>query len=306
MARRTASTRSRATRPSAREAWLLPYLDLQSNYDRKVGALLRTTAEDAAKVAQSIADKPGIGAAVKRAQLTGTRGAVSAALSTMYFQLGRITLSGQQEAASLAATTSFDWDEVLLRNAIPDAKKRKAIRLSLEESSRFGLEAMLKRQYSDRIPLSRQVYKTKQLSSGWVDRRVAAGIGRGASAREIAQIVRSSIQPGTPGGVSYAAMRLARTEINNAYHGMAMDAVSDKPWVDQVKWNLSKSHPQGQQCRCEVYARKGNFSVYEIPRKPHPHCLCFITPILPTVAQFMSGMRAGKYDSYLQKYSAAA
>ena len=76
-------------------------------------------------------------------------------------------------------------------------------------------------------------------------------------------------------------MRLARSELNNAFHSRQI-AAAQKPWVLGVKWNLSKSHPRKDEC--DRYATenahqlgRGVFPKSDVPSKPHPHCLCFMT-----------------------------
>jgi hypothetical protein len=128
--------------------------------------------------------------------------------------------------------------------------------------------------------LSTRVYTNAALASGRIETIVRAGVIRGFSAREIAQDVKKYIHPGTPGGASYAAMRLGRTELNNAFHEQAkVEAI--RPWVTGAKWNRSKSHPKRD--RCDEYAEHdeglgvGVWDKNRIPNKPHPQCLCFIT-----------------------------
>lgn len=130
--------------------------------------------------------------------------------------------------------------------------------------------------------LSSKVYRNRDLASGAVQRAIRAGIIQGLTARELAENVRKFISPNVRGGVSYAAMRLARTELNNAFHE-AQKLEGNKPFVKGAKWNLSGSHPSKPD-ECNEFADansfrlgKGIFPVDRIPDKPHPNCLCFIT-----------------------------
>lgn len=129
-------------------------------------------------------------------------------------------------------------------------------------------------------PLSARVYNNAALSSNKIERIVRSGIIRGFSAREIAAEAKKFINPGTPGGASYAAMRLGRTELNNAFHSRQL-AEAERPWVNGVKWNRSKSHPKKD--ICDSYAEHdeglgvGVWAKSKVPSKPHPQCLCFMT-----------------------------
>lgn len=128
--------------------------------------------------------------------------------------------------------------------------------------------------------LSTRVYENAALSSGRIEKIVRAGVIRGFSAKEIASDVKKYIHPGTPGGASFAAMRLGRTELNNTFHEQQkMEA--NRPWVKGTKWNRSKSHPKRD--LCDVYAEHdeglgiGVWSNHRTPNKPHPQCLCYMT-----------------------------
>jgi hypothetical protein len=133
-----------------------------------------------------------------------------------------------------------------------------------------------------RIPsaLSTRVYSNASLASGRIERIIRSGIIRQLSAREIANQIKPLIKPNTPGGVSYAAMRLGRTELNNTFHQSQLRE-AERPWVNGVKWNRSKSHPKKD--ICDVYADhdegmgKGIWSKVTVPGKPHPQCLCYMT-----------------------------
>jgi hypothetical protein len=124
----------------------------------------------------------------------------------------------------------------------------------------------------------------------------------GRSAREIASLVHKYINPRTPGGASYAAMRLGRTELNNAFHTTSIRMATDDPFVDRMRWNLSGSHPRPDICNELASAvnrsgwEPGEYSVGQIPGKPHPQCLCFTTTIPISEEAFLRNIHAGKYD----------
>jgi hypothetical protein len=129
--------------------------------------------------------------------------------------------------------------------------------------------------------LSLRVYRNSSTAAETVNSIVRQELIRGTSARKIAARVRPLIDPNTRGGVSYAAMRLGRTELNNAFHSAQL-AEADRDWVNGVKWNLSNSHPRTD--ICNIYAEhkedelpRGVWSKGSVPSKPHPHCLCYMT-----------------------------
>jgi hypothetical protein len=217
--------------------------------------------------------------------------------------MGDIIAAGQQDAATEALRMSFDWETVLLRLDL-SAQKRRAMKSSLLEAGRFNVEAMLARVYKTRLPLAQQVYKTGALAEGWVESRIDRALARGSTVAELAKEVRDFVNPRTPGGATYAARRLARTEINAAYHAGTIVHNEDKPWVLGMQWRLSGSHPTPD--ICDTYARndhsdlgKGVFPPDEVPGKPHPQCLCTVFPVLQEEEEFVRLASDGYYDDYI-------
>jgi hypothetical protein len=149
--------------------------------------------------------------------------------------------------------------------------------------------------------LSKQVYRTAAFTTGSLDRKINSAIARGSSAKELAKLVRSDINPKVAGGVSYAAMRLGRSEINNAFHAMSIGNAQDDPWVDEMIWNLSKSHYE-QGCRCEEYADTKFFPKAQVPDKPHPQCLCFVTRKSMEWNDFAVQLQGGAFDDYFESH----
>ncbi len=296
MANQSASPR----RPPA-NTWLLQYINLQRKQDVKLDKILREAAADAEKAVAALSDKQGVGAAVRRAQLIGSQGAITRVLASLWLEIGQMVRAARLEAQAEALSMSFDWDEVLLAR-IASASKRKAMRESLLLSADRNVEAMIKRVFHTSRPLSTQVYRSQALSKGWIDRAINSALARGASVDELAKIAKDFIRPETPGGAAFAARRLARTEINNAYHAQSIDAQAGKPWVTGMKWNLSKSHRRPD--ICDVYARQGVFPMGQVPAKPHPQDLCYVTPETMGVEEFEKMYLAGGFKTWIDsKYS---
>lgn len=280
-----------------RNVWLIPYLALQGSYDSQIIRALQDAAASASKAIRKLAGKPGIGATVRRAQLTQIETVLHQVMEQLFKDVGDITAAGQQAAAVRALSAGFDWDSVLLSYLYgSDIMKREAMRRNLVAQAPRNIEALIIRLRRGGVPLSQQVYKSKSLAQGWVNAAINNALGRGASWSELAADVRRFIDPTAPGGASYAAKRLARTEINSAYHAVAIQDMTDKPWVNQVEWRLSNSHPRPD--LCNAYAAK-KYSPADVPAKPHPQCFCYVVPVLLSVKAFQAEWRAGQYDSYL-------
>lgn len=283
-------------RPPA-NAWLLRYIEIQRRNDVKLDKILREAAADAEKAVKAIGDKPGIGAAVRKAQLIGAQGAITKVLAALWREVGSLIRAGRAEAQAEALSTSFDWDEVLLARVYKDSKKRQAMRESLLLSADRNVDAMIRRVFHTSQPLSRKVYQTQALSKGWVDRAINSALARGASVDELAKVAKEFIRPETPGGATFAARRLARTEINNAYHAQSIEAQQGKPWVTGMRWNLSKSHNKTD--ICDVFARQGVFPVDQVPAKPHPQDLCYVTPETMGPEEFDKMLLAGAFKTWI-------
>lgn len=287
------------TEPLSRNprVWLTRYVSLQKQYDRKIAASLEQAASDAEKRIQQIAGKNNISAVVERAQLTASRLAIQRVLELLWESIGKTTRDGQQAAAVLATDVGWNWDQVLLRRAIPDAATRRAMKDSLNSASSRNVEAAIARMTRSAKLLSSMVYSSRLLSSGYIDTRINSALARGLSVTNFAKEIKDSIRPDTPGGVAFAAKRLARTEINAAYHAVSVDQNRDKPWNTGMGWYLSKSHPVPD--LCNLYADRSPYPLGGVPSKPHPNCLCYTAPITVTPEEFIVNYRNGDYDDYI-------
>lgn len=180
------------------------------------------------------------------------------------------------EAQNDAQTSAEVLDRYLVR--VAGEHSARTLIDAFQHQVEIGLRLDLTRIKPD---LSLRVYRNAALSSGKIESIIRQEIIKGTSARQIANRVKPFIDPKTPGGVSYAAQRLGRTELNNAFHS-AQVAEADRDWVNGVKWNLSSSHPHTD--ICNTYAEhkedglpRGVWSKGSVPSKPHPQCLCFMT-----------------------------
>jgi hypothetical protein len=229
---------------------------------------------------------------ITRAQMEATRAAIRSYMNQTWSDVGQITSAGQRAAAAEASKVISRYEDILLQNVMTEEAMRNLADAEAARASKT-VNSVLMREQSSKRPLSTQVYNTKSLTNGWVDDLVNVGLVKGQSAAQLAVAVRKFISPTTPGGVSYAARRLARTEINNAFHASSIDRYRRSGIVDEVDWHLSSSHPEGD--ICDDYVSNGPYDVNEVPEKPHPHCFCFITPRLPSRKDFIDNLLAGKY-----------
>lgn len=282
---------------------LLSYLRVQEAHERRLLILLRRSASNIDQELKRLATTQGVGAAVRRDQLRLSQAAIQREIARLWRLVGSEVEAGRAEAAAASANVMADYDAVLLR-AVGTVDADLLRRAAVAQAQR-GLDTVEARVLGlSRIPLSERVFRSQKLASGQVERVIENALARGASARDLAADVRAFIRPDVKGGLRYAAMRLGRTELNNAFHAVAVQHSVKAPWTTGMKWNLSGSHKVPDECN--EYAegqhyRGGEAGVFlpaEVPGKPHPQCLCFVTPENVDRATFVRQFESGAYDSY--------
>lgn len=288
-------------RPIAGESPIATYARVTRVTDRYLLQLLADAAKDAEKEARLLAATEQFGKMTKAAQQRLIVNKLHKSMHDLYERIGHLTIFGEREAAR-AADEAMDF----LQN-----KAWKGVRKDLLDRRRLiqrqadaGLESFISRS-ENAVRLSSLVYKNWQFSRGIVNREVSKALLRGLNATDFARIVAATIDPGVSGGVSYAAMRLARTEINNAFHFTSIRYTREMPWVEGYRWNLSGSHPHLDVCNDMANANhdgigRGVYKKGNVPGKPHPHCLCYITTVTADSGTFERQLRNGSYDRYFK------
>lgn len=289
---------------------LLANLKLQKGFDQEVVFMLRRADADIDKMLKRLARKHGVGTVVRREQLLLVKRELLRELSTVYTRLGLRLAAAQREAAAEAIKVMTSYEQVLLGSRLSAAEVA-TLRESAVLTAQASVASATNRMMLTRLPLSKRVYRSQALVSGQVDRLVSSSLARGLNWREFAKEAKQFISPNTKGGVDYAAKRLARTEINNAFHATSVLHAVESPFVETVQWHLSGSHPRPDECNrfAEVVNFKGGqpgeWKPGAVPGKPHPQCLCFTTPEVMAEEDFIKGFEAGKFDAYLAKHGAA-
>jgi hypothetical protein len=281
--------------------WLNQQLRVTQAADRQVLRAVEDARLDTLRMLRGIANRPGIGAAIRRHQLLLVKRNMLRTQAVLWRRLGDIIRARRLEAAARNIQLSQDLDSMLLRATRGGVKLAKSIADAERDTAERSLDRLIARvNGASYVPLSQRVYNSEVTIGARVDRLVNSAITRGLSAVEFAREVRDFINPNTPGGIRYAALRLSRTEINNAAHAVAIDAQRDKPWVTGMDWRLSGSHPRPD--TCDQLAHDGPYEVSETPAKPHPHCFCFVVPVTVPAEKFLDNLVAGKYNDYLARY----
>lgn len=139
--------------------------------------------------------------------------------------------------------------------------------------------------------LSDRVWASRESDRKAIDGILRAGLVNATSGQGIArQLVQhlAPRAPGAPGGSGlYGARRLARTEMTRAYGQGTIAAAKLNPLVQGVKWALSGSHKEADDCdnkasNSSTGLPRGVYKPDEVPQYPsHPHCLCCLSPYVP-------------------------
>ena len=271
------------------------YLLVQQQTDREMAKLLTEAADEAEAMVARLADSTGVGVVARRAQFQATAANLRRASRQMWVALGETVSDGMNAAGLAAAEAAIAGEAQLwarLGGQIPE------LNAALREQARQTVNTY-KARLQSAVSLSQQVYNTSIASDALLNRTINLAILQGKGWQEISKDVKGFINPDTPGGASYAAKRLARTELNNAFHQTQITTAADDPFVTGLKWNLSGSHPKPD--ACNDYAERVNFKgggpgvfkANDVPRKPHPQCMCFMTPVTIDEEEFINQMVNG-------------
>ena len=289
-------------RPIPGESPLATYARVTKVTDDYLLRLLAEASSDARKAAEALAAQDKFGHMTKSSQQRLVVKTLHAQMRDMYETVGHLTIFGEKEAAAAADEAMEFLQNKAWRGASKEALDQRRM---IARQAAAGVDSFVSR--SENLhPLSDRIYKNWFQSRAHINREVSKALLRGLNARDFARAVSSTINPGVPGGISYNATRLARTEINNAFHFTSIRYTREMPWVEGYKWNLSGSHPKLD--ICNEYADKnhddigrGVFKKGNVPGKPHPHCFCFITTVTADASTFEKRLRSGAYDRYMTR-----
>jgi len=276
---------------------LVRLLNAEMATRQAVDRLLADAASSAEDAIRALGRNQSVGATVQRAQLRGVLAEVRAQQTTLWEGVRTETTRGVGRAQVAAMQGVEDLASVATRAGVSIPRS------SYTARSSAVVRAAIARETLSRQELSATVYKHRALSMGYVETALRRGMGRGATVRAIAKDVQRFISPSTPGGSAYAARRLARTEVANAYHAGSRAGYKDNPFVEKVDWRISGSHPKPDDC--DDLADQGPYRPHEVPDKPHPNCLCSLVPVTVSEEDFIRAFNRGSYDEWLDQSGAA-
>ena len=277
---------------------LLSFLNVNKTYDQQLIYEMKHAYAEIDVELKKLEGKTNVSSRVQRAQLEASRAAMQAKLSTLFEKVGNTVTAGKYAAAGAAADYLADAADIFKRAGLT-AKEIEVIKDSMRAMAAVNIEHLESRLKLSRIPLSDKVWSTQKLVHDRLNYLINTHIARGTSASELAKAVRQFVDPASPGGVQYAARRLARTELNNAFHATTILIGSESPFIDGFEWKLSGSHPEGDEC--DDYAAVDVWPAKDVPRKPHPNCLCYLIEKMPSPDEFINRYRTGAYRDWLDE-----
>jgi hypothetical protein len=291
--------------PDPRE-WRLQPLGVTQRTQHDVLRILTQARHD---ITRQLAGLPEDSARLRRSQLRQIRAIIARAQAKIWRDIGDTVRGRRLEAAARMIELGANFDNFLFkrfgRAGLTHSELEDLVR-SERAAVASGMDRMMARVLGQSyIPLSERVYLSNTWINGVLDTRLNSALARGLSAREWVKELADFINPDTPGGIRYAAMRLARTEINNAAHAVAVNNAQGKPWISGMQWFLSASHPKPDDCDNLAEGGVGGNGIYDVdkvPAKPHPQCFCSIVPISVSDEQFLINLAGGFYDDYASQY----
>lgn len=267
--------------------------------NRQMARLLKDASKEAESFVLHTVSQPTVSRQLRASQMRSLRAGLSTISTELWTETGKLTTVGMHAQAALAADQAMDRDLFLGMPGSAVVQYSRAMHLNVNQ----GVEALLSRR-TNGYTLSERIYKNGAIGVQRASAVVERGLLLQKSAREIARDVRQHFDPNVPGGSSYAARRLARTEINNAHHETTIRQSELRPWVLGYQWNLSSSHPRPDPCDTLANDDHDNlgpgvFKKGNAPSRPHPQCLCYLTHIQEPTEEFLAKALNGDYEEFM-------
>jgi hypothetical protein len=202
----------------------------------------------------------------------GTEGLTLTGMRTMFLLADQRI--AEYTVQVIGGRTDFARRPELLDSEMPTASGALAAEMGmvLERVRKHAAQARHGRTLSDRVWLNDR--GTRVAVQNLIDDAIRNGEGPAVLARR----VKRYLQPDVPGGASYAAMRLARTELLAAWDARERQLLRAAGIYAGVQWMLSPTHTGVDVC--DELAAGGPYPLDAIPPRPHPHDMCWIEPVI--------------------------
>ncbi len=306
---------SRIARLSGSEEYASYLLRARRQFEQGSAAMLvdvrnvyRRAAEEIRKDITSLT--PGT---LQQAHLTALQTALDRRANEMSKEVLAATHQGIWMASGAGGKGVTDVTVQMVKDVFPAVKVQKMF-AGINERATL---AMLARTRQDGLKISDRVWRTSERARNNIQRVVEDAVARGQDARTTAKQVQQYLQPGVfkphklevrqrlriDTDVSYQAMRLARTEMNNAFHEGTIAANQHSPGYLGIFWKLSGAHNVPDVCTDMAvdmsHGEPGFYPKGREPVRPHPNCRCVAISSYENPAQFVERLREWRDDPSL-------
>ncbi len=242
---------------------------------------------------------------LRHAHLTALQSALDKRATQMSKEILAATHQGIWMASNAGSKGVANVTAHMVQGAFPVARVEKLF----EGINERATLAMLARTRKDGLKISDRVWRASESARNSVRIIVEDAVARGQDARTTAKQVQQYLQPGVfrahkfdirqrlriDTDVSYQAMRLARTEMNNAFHEGTIVANQYSPGYRGIYWMLSDAHVVPDICTDMAadmsHGEPGFYPKGKEPVRPHPSCMCHILPAYENAVQFTERLR---------------
>lgn len=149
----------------------------------------------------------------------------------------------------------------------------------------------------DGLQLSDRLWNLENNGVDKIRKIILQGIIDGKTVNQIAVELEHQINESMRSGASYAAIRLARTEVQYVYHKALKDIFSVSPWVQKVQVKISEGHKHKDICDLIVEQGENGNGIYnaeDVNLPFHPNCMCYLKPILTSIENLKQKVRLWK------------
>jgi hypothetical protein len=244
--------------------------------------------------------------------------ALQAKLDGRAAQMSKDVLAATHHGIWMASGAGSKGVQQVTQHMLGDAFPEPALARLFAGINERATLAMLARTRRDGLKISDRVWRTSENARNNIRRIVEDAVVRGQDARKTARLVQQYLQPGVwkalkletrrrlgvGTDVSYQAMRLARTEMNNAFHEGMVAANQHSPGYRGIYWRLSPQHPAPDVCDDMAtdmsHGEPGFYPKGFEPVRPHPQCFCITISSWENPEQFAERLRSWQQNPRLQ------
>ena len=190
-------------------------------------------------------------------------------------------LSGDIHQSVLSVTEETTSLIAKVTTELVEDEDQEDIRFSFVTIPEEVMNDYAKRTDIEGLKFSPNIWAKRQMRN--IEKQVMSAIMRGQSAETLSKDLVQYLKGGSVGighSILYKTLRLARTEINAAFHETRRLGAISTPVVAGMRWRLSNRHPIWDICNLlaqqDLYHMgKGVHPPEQLPPKPHPNCICY-------------------------------